>query len=179
MKRLAPLLILVLAGCSAGNGDASPAASTAAPTSAAPTTAAPATSVPTTPAATTPAPTATTPPIVDAVYFKTPSGNIGCAFEATAAACDIFEKSWTPPSKPSTCEWDWGHGLHVSSNPPAKGRMTCGSDTVHNAQAPALTYGQKMSRYGFTCESRRDGVRCTHDASRHGFFLSRDRYELF
>jgi hypothetical protein len=163
VKRLAPALLLALlaTACSSDDGTVSP--------SAAPTTTAPTTAPPTTPP---PPPTSGV-----AVYFRSPTGNIGCAFEPTVAACDIVDKTWTPPAKPASCEWDWGFGVHVKAG--AKGAISCASDTVLNTSAPVLAYGQKQSHHGFTCESREDGVRCVHDASGHGFHLSRDRYELF
>jgi hypothetical protein len=175
MKRYAlPLLLLAAVACA---DNARPAA--------APTTASPpvsptvtATASPTPSASVSPA-SATLAPGAMARYFRSPTGNIGCAIETTAAACDIFEKRWKPTPKPATCESDWGMGVYVSSNPPAKGQFSCAGDTVHNAQAPALPYGESLSLNGFTCESRRDGMRCVQVASGHGFFIGRDRYDLF
>jgi hypothetical protein len=161
---LAPLLAVA---CSSG-GPAAP--------SAAPTTPAPTTTAPTTPPATTP-PVTIAPVGGEPVYFRSPTGNIGCAFETTTAVCDIVDKTWSPPPKPATCQYDWGFGVHVKAG--RKGEISCASDTALNTSSPVLAYGQKQSRYGFTCESRKDGVRCVHDASGHGFFLSRDRYDLF
>ena len=34
-------------------------------------------------------------------FFKTPSGNIGCAMGGGAVRCDIKQKSWEAPPKPS------------------------------------------------------------------------------
>jgi uncharacterized protein DUF6636 len=54
----------------------------------------------------------------------------------------------------------------------------CISDTVLDPAAPELSYGSTWQGGQFTCESSPEGLRCTN-ASGHGFFLSRERSELF
>jgi hypothetical protein len=55
-----------------------------------------------------------------------------------------------------------------------RGRATIVSagDTAVNKRARALRYGTKWSRGGFTCTSKKVGLRC-RNRSGHGFFLSR------
>ncbi|MDP8911577.1 MAG: hypothetical protein M3M94_05875 [Actinomycetota bacterium] len=54
----------------------------------------------------------------------------------------------------------------------------CAGDTVLGARLPVLRYGRTWSRGGFTCRSRRAGVRCTNRSGR-GFLLARERWRLF
>ena len=52
------------------------------------------------------------PPAGATVFFKSPSGNIGCALSAhTGVRCDIRHHAWKPPKKPKWCDVDWGGGL--------------------------------------------------------------------
>lgn len=163
MNRYLPLLLLAVACAS---NEPSPAATTApSPT---PVVTTPATSAP---------PTATTPP--DPRYFRAPSDNIGCEITPTSAACDIRQKTWTTPPKPSTCEYDWGFGVYLTLRPTPTSAVSCTSDTAFDTRAPVLAYGATATAGTVTCESRTDGVRCTDSASGKGFFLSRDRYELY
>ena len=57
--------------------------------------------------------------------------------------------------------------------------FTCVSDSFREGSLPVLDYGE-ISRLGnVECNSKEDGLTCTHVPSRHGFFVSRARYELF
>src|SRR3954447_5769107 len=64
---------------------------------------------------------------VDEVFFRTPSKNIFCDLSASAVRCDIISKSWSRPAKPSTCELDWGNGMHITAG---KAGFTCAGDTL-------------------------------------------------
>ena len=164
MKRTALPLLLLAVAC---GGDKTPGA---APTTTAPSSVAPTSATPT------PAPTTS---FSEPRYFRTPTDNIGCGLDPTFAACDIREKTWTPPPKPSSCEFDWGFGVHLSLRPSPASEVTCASDSAYNAESPVLAYGATLTAGTITCESRTDGVRCTDSASGKGFLLSRDRYELY
>jgi hypothetical protein len=59
----------------------------------------------------------------------------------------------------------------------SRAKTFCAGDTAL-AQGPILAYGAKLRILGFTCLSRRDGLRCTNRAG-HGFFLSRQRWRTF
>lgn len=111
--------------------------------------------------------------------FRTPSSNIGCVFSADPRLggiylrCDII--SGLKPKPRRACELDLT-GYQMAS----KGRssVVCAGDTAVNRQARALRYGSKWSRGGFTCTSRKAGLRC-RNLSGHGFFLSRARSYRF
>jgi hypothetical protein len=113
--------------------------------------------------------------------FRSPSGNIGCVYTDPASGrpfirCDILEIDNTPPAKPASCEFDWGHAFGVSTR--GRGRRLCASDTVADPNAKVLPYG-KSRRFGtFRCTSRRSSFRCAA-RSGHGFKLSRKSQKLF
>lgn len=136
------------------------------------------TSTAATAASTTAAPTTAAAQVktVTLARFQTPTGNIAC--DATdGIRCDIQERSWTPPPKPATCELDWGSGFAILPDGTPTG--VCAGDTVLDRSLPRLGYGE-ASRVGpITCTSRIDGLTCTHDRTRRGFFLSKDSYRLF
>ncbi len=130
------------------------------------------------PTTTTAKPTTTAAPSGDTgpQQFQMPSGNIGCYVSAEdGARCDILEKSWSPPPKPSSCEFDWGNSLGVDSR---RAQFYCYSDSVMGASS-TLAYGKTSRRGNFECNSAESGVTCRHRPSGHGFFLSRGSYRLF
>ncbi len=105
-----------------------------------------------------------------AVYFHSPSGNIGCGVSRQGARCDIAEHDWRAPGKPSSCKFDWGYGLTVGKH--GAGGFFCGSDSVLNLGS-RLGYGKSVRRGRFMCVSRTDGMRCVNVRNKHGFKLSR------
>ena len=111
------------------------------------------------------------------VQFASPSGNIGCVLaRADGVRCDIREKEWRAPPKPSWCDVDWGGGVQVGRRKRAS--FVCAGDTVLGADR-TLAYGSSIRRGRFECFSRRTGMRCVNHRSRHGFRLSRQRVRLY
>jgi hypothetical protein len=108
------------------------------------------------------------------VQFRTPSGNIGCAFSSIPARgslrCDILSGLQPRPPKPRGCRLDWGYGY--SLGPTGRARVVCAGDTAVDRGSKTLRYGRTWSRGAFTCISRVAGLRCAN-RSGHGFFLSR------
>ncbi len=105
-------------------------------------------------------------------FFRTPSGNIGCALlEPTYLRCDIRSglKPMPPPDK--SCQFDWGGGYKLNAT--GRASVSCISDTVMDARARVVPYGTVWHGGRFTCSSQLAGLRCTN-ASGHGFFLSKD-----
>jgi hypothetical protein len=109
--------------------------------------------------------------------LQTPSRNIGCIFSRSPGyvRCDVRTGLRPPPPRPKGCDLDWAYGLEMKLSSRAK--TFCAGDTAL-AQGPILAYGAKLRILGFTCLSRRDGLRCTNRAG-HGFFLSRQRWRTF
>ena len=111
--------------------------------------------------------------------FRTPSSNIGCVFSSAPRLggpylrCDIT--SGLKPRPRRACQLDLT-GYQLA--PKGRSSVVCAGDTAVNRKAPALRYGAKWSRGGFTCTSRKVGLRC-RNRSGHGFFLSRARSYRF
>ncbi len=110
--------------------------------------------------------------------FKTPSGNIGCLYESSPAylRCDIRSGLVPKPSRPRSCDLDWGDSVSLGRNGGTK--VVCHGDTVLSSSAPVLRYGSTWTRGAFTCTSRRAGLTC-ENAADHGFFLSRASWRRF
>jgi hypothetical protein len=115
--------------------------------------------------------------------FKTPSRNIDCVVAlggdlGTEALmrCTIKKVDNAPP-RPASCEGDWGHWLTLEAEGP--GEWACVSDAMPpDSGYDIVPYGSLWKRGPFTCRSRVAGVRCTNSDG-HGFFLSRERQQLF
>jgi hypothetical protein len=114
--------------------------------------------------------------------FRTPSSNIGCVFSLEPGRvgpylrCDILSGVKPKPPRPKGCDQDWTFGFEMRWSGSA--RVVCAGDTAVNNRAKVLRYGEKWSRGGFTCTSRKAGLRC-RNRSAHGFFLSRMRSHRF
>ena len=159
-----PLLLLLAAAC---GGDATPQA--------APASATPATVAEATPTATS---TAKPAPLVETVYFTSPSGRIGCSLASAGAVCEVSGHRWAMPRKPADCDLDWG-GM-VELRPTGTAEHVCHSDTVFGAgPLPVLAYGASRTAGPFRCTSARAGVTCVHTGNGHGFTVSRDAARLY
>ena len=118
----------------------------------------------------------------EVVRFQTPAKNIGCEYwkvgpgprPAPVLRCDILNAVKSPPTP--LCQLDWT-GFQMTVIGPA--RVVCaGNDTVYARSARVVAFGTTWKHGGFTCTSRRVGLRCTNVAGR-GFFLSRRRSFAF
>ena len=110
-----------------------------------------------------------------AIPFRTPSGNIGCYYTSNrdlraSLRCDIRSGLKPRPPKPRNCPLDWGDSYELA--PTGRALYTCHGDTAIDPTSRVLKYGTRWSRGGFTCASRKAGLRCSN-RSGHGFFLSR------
>jgi hypothetical protein len=112
--------------------------------------------------------------------FQSPSKNIACMYFEydghKALRCDVGDKSWTPPPKPANCEQDWGNSFEVQARGTAGG--SCTGDTQIGQPLAVLPYGEVWQRSGITCKSEQSGVTC-FNADRHGFSLSRAKWDVF
>lgn len=108
--------------------------------------------------------------------FTSPSGNIGCVISKASVRCDIRQRSWHAPPKPSSCDLDWGGGVAVDKR--GKAQFLCAGDTTLGAGS-VLPYERSISRGRFHCESQEAGMRCINKRSGHGFYLNKQHYELF
>lgn len=113
--------------------------------------------------------------------FRTPTGNIFCAIEASGkTACEVREGRIDPPMP----------GLCPPGGPSDIGRIeltsrgavpVCNADTIREADAPRLRYGFRADVPGSSvlCLSEERGVTCVDTAGRHGFFLARSTFATF
>jgi len=124
--------------------------------------------------------------------FRTPSGNIACAWALDNGPfppfirCDIRSGLRPPARRPRGCpaDSDYGQGLQLLAVPRAgeRGRgvatVVCAGDTVLGASQRILAYGESVTHGHIACTSARTGLTCRNRAGR-GFFLSRERWRLF
>lgn len=108
--------------------------------------------------------------------FDTPSGNVRCYLDVTAARCDILERNWAPPLRPASCAFDYGHGITLSPDRPAQ--FVCAGGTTPRADTQ-LADRDSITAGTLRCEGTATGITCLDVKSRHGFALSRQAYHLF
>ena len=113
----------------------------------------------------------------DLVGFTSPSGNIGCILGDGTVRCDVAERDWAPPPRPSDCPdfTDYGQGITLDTTGSAS--FVCAGDTALGS-GPALPYGQFEAGGGVSCTSEPSGMRCSNSDG-HGFTISRQDYTLF
>jgi hypothetical protein len=110
------------------------------------------------------------------LFFRTPSGNIGCVYGSAEAGfrtqlrCDIRSGLLPRPPRPARCDLEYGDSYELRRT--GRASLVCHGDTVFDPRARVLAYGAVWSRDGFRCSSQEAGLRCTN-RSGHGFFLSR------
>lgn len=112
--------------------------------------------------------------------FKTPSGNIECAYGFRTMECRIAEHKWPAAAQPDDCDLAW-FGNEVSLDSTAWHGI-CRGDVGLVADAgsgkPELPYGTSNSTGDITCTSEETGLACTNVDTGAGFTLSRDRVDL-
>jgi len=112
-----------------------------------------------------------------AVFFESPSHNIGCALSArTGVRCDIRIHAWKAPKKPKWCDVDWAGGLQVGRH--GVGEFVCAGDTVFGGKR-VLGFRKSIQRGRFKCTSYRNGMRCVNVRTEHGFRLARRKATWF
>ena len=122
----------------------------------------------------------------DLTFFTSPSGNIGCVIGPAGAVgnpepyvrCDIRERDWTPPPRPSECPsfTGYGQGIGVDAGRPAA--FVCAGDTSFGNGA-TLAYGDSISAGAIRCTSMESAMTCRDTQTGHGFNLARQGYQLF
>jgi len=115
------------------------------------------------------------------LQFRTPSGNIGCAYatglrQKPSLRCDIRSGLKPKPARPKNCDLDWGDSYELGAT--GRAFVTCHGDTAIDPRSHALRYGSTWKKNGFVCTSKRVGLRC-RNRSGHGFFMSRGRSYRF
>jgi hypothetical protein len=109
--------------------------------------------------------------------FSTPTKNIACAMDTESVRCDIHERTWRPPPRPSSCQLDYGNALSLGDE---GAEIVCtGGITVDENQTEVLAYGHGIHVDTFECTSLKAGVTCRDLETGHGFTLAREAYALF
>ena len=112
-----------------------------------------------------------------AVFFESPTHNIGCALSTqTGVRCDIRHHAWKAPKKPKWCDVDWAGGLEIGRR--GTGHFVCAGDTVLGGKR-VLGYRKSIRRGRFKCTSYRNGMRCVNLRTDHGFRLARRKATWF
>ena len=116
------------------------------------------------------------------IQFKMPSNNVFCAYIVSSSPyekylrCDIM--SGIKPKPTAKCKYEGDRGVSADISVTGKATFPCSSDTVYNKSASKLNYGKTWRRGGFTCKSKKTGLRCWN-LSGHGFFLSKQHSYRF
>ena len=110
-------------------------------------------------------------PAGDDNFFRSPTGNIGCAYAPDLGylRCDVRDGVKPLPPMPKSCEFDWGQGFWLHKSGAAS--IVCAGDTALG-NGKVLPYGQTWKRGVFNCTSSAEGFRCKNGDG-HGFFISR------
>lgn len=114
--------------------------------------------------------------VTELTLFASPTGNIGCAIEPSDVRCDIGDRDWSPPPKPSGCSGDYGQGITLSTG--AAPEFVCANDSTLGG-GDVLDYGQSIAAGLLRCESAATGMTCTDTETGRGFTLAKEGYELF
>jgi hypothetical protein len=99
--------------------------------------------------------------------FRSPSGQLACAFYSDAETPRFVR-----------CEWDGVNDRAVTLGETGKGKRVKVTDTVRSADAKVLAYGKSTSFGRLRCTSRRSGMTCRSEA-RHGFTISVSKQRVF
>ena len=115
--------------------------------------------------------------VTELTPFSSPSGNIGCYIDPEMVRCDIRERDWSPPPKPSACPDDtgWGQGIQLSVGQPAD--FVCAGDTALTTANP-LAYGDKMVAGSIECTSSSASITCWDFVYGGEFSIAREAYHL-
>ena len=115
----------------------------------------------------------------DMLFFRSPSGNIGCMMaigDYAGVRCDMSDLTPSYRKRPADCDFDWGSSFGVDAQ--GKGYLACVSDSVMSQDAFTLGYGEAVTLGAFTCRSEKTGMTCTNGLG-HGFSIAKAQQRLF
>jgi hypothetical protein len=114
------------------------------------------------------------------VFFRSPTGNIGCMAvvgDYNEVRCDLRALTPSFTRRPADCDLEWGDSFAVGAGD-APGGLVCHGDTVFDPGAPVLDYGRTASFGPFSCTSQKSGMTCTNGHG-HGFTVARAQQSVF
>lgn len=110
--------------------------------------------------------------------FRTAANNIACVGSGGQVRCDLRESTAETPSRPASCQLDYGLFFGVSATA-SSGRRLCAGDTVLGSASGTLYPGRTWRHGSIRCTATaRGAVRCTNRRD-HGFSISAARQRLF
>jgi hypothetical protein len=109
------------------------------------------------------------------VHFRTSDRNIGCDLEPAYVLCNVKQRSFSPPPKPSDCFYSWGKALEFTIG--SKGSFFCGHGEDYTGSKRVLATGQAIKVGLVTCRAVAGGVECSGQGN--GFRLTRTAYRIF
>jgi hypothetical protein len=108
-------------------------------------------------------------------FFTPPDGSYQCGIAQDTALCQ-GETQPVPP-KPEDCQVGWGYGMSVDGT--GKADFLCAGGLIYGPlnrnpdDRDKLPSGRSITAFGFTCTAADDArIRCTHDATGHGFLIA-------
>lgn len=116
-------------------------------------------------------------------YFESSDGHYSCGIDGAEAVCQGGTEPIPP--RPASCHEgpSWGGGMFIDAN--QKVDFVCAGGLIFYPpnRAPEardiLPPGQAISALGFTCSAESSGIRCRHDTSGHGFYITPHTNERF
>lgn len=114
-------------------------------------------------------------------FFTSPDGEYQCGIASDGALCQ-GETQPVPP-KPATCREGWGYGMGVDET--GKVDFLCAGGLIYGPSGrnpddrDKLPSGRSITALGFTCSADDPGIRCVHDASKHGFAIAPTTNDTF
>jgi len=107
--------------------------------------------------------------------FRTPSSNIACRMDPKdGVRCDINQRAYPVPARPSDCQFDYGAGMILTAT---RAGFSCISDTVLG-RGQLVGYGTEVIVARYSCRVELIGVTCTDRVSGRGFLLSRQQAQV-
>jgi hypothetical protein len=113
-------------------------------------------------------------------FFTSPGGEYNCGIDQEWALC----QGETQPLPPDPgCRATWGYGMSVDNT--GRADFLCAGGLIYGPlnrnpdERDELPAGRTITAFGFTCSSEPPGMRCTQDASGHGFYVAPETNERF
>jgi hypothetical protein len=126
----------------------------------------------------------TAPEDPDTFFFQSPDGKYYCGLSHEMAGCQGATQPLPP--RPADCEEGpgWGEGMFVNAQQKADFLCSGGVMFYPSGRGPEprdrLAVGQSVAALGYTCTARTiSAIRCTHDASNHGFEIQPNSNKRF
>lgn len=113
----------------------------------------------------------------ESTFFTSPSGNISCLLDAESVRCDIKERDWSPPARPSSCNENVGFGQGILLAAGQEPEFVCAGDTTFGAGEP-LAFGDTLVAGTIECSSEESGIQCWDTQYGGEFTLAREDYDL-